>query len=79
MTYKENIKAILECYFTGFKDEIIESACNRILEQEPILDNIITEIENDWQLKKYPGSPFSCGLREALAIINKYKPESEDH
>lgn len=35
MTHKENITAILECYFTGFKDEIIESACNRILEQEP--------------------------------------------
>lgn len=35
MTYKENITAILECYFTGFKKEIIDSACNRILEQEP--------------------------------------------
>lgn len=34
MTYKENIRAILECYFTGFKEEIIDSACNRILEQE---------------------------------------------
>ncbi len=35
MTHKENITAILECYFTGFKKEIIDSACNRILEQEP--------------------------------------------
>lgn len=35
MTHKENIRAILECYFTGFKEEIIESACDRILEQEP--------------------------------------------
>ena len=35
MTYKENITAILECYFTGFKKEIIDSACNRILEQQP--------------------------------------------
>ena len=34
MTYKENITAILECYFTGFKKEIIDSACNRILEVE---------------------------------------------
>lgn len=34
MTHKENITAILECYFTGFKKEIIDSACNRILEQE---------------------------------------------
>lgn len=39
MTYKENIRAILECYFTGFKDEIIDSACNRILEQEPIYED----------------------------------------
>lgn len=35
MTYKENIKAILECCFAGFKEEIIEAACNRILEIEP--------------------------------------------
>lgn len=35
MTDKENIRAILECYFTGFKEEIIDSACNRILEQKP--------------------------------------------
>lgn len=35
MTYKENITAILECCFAGFKKEIIDSACNRILEQEP--------------------------------------------
>ena len=40
MTYKENIRAILECYFTGFKREIIDSACNRILEQEPYGDSI---------------------------------------
>lgn len=35
MTHKENIRAILECNFAGFKDEIIDNACNRILEQEP--------------------------------------------
>ena len=32
MTYEENIKAILQCWFTGFKEEIIEGATNRILE-----------------------------------------------
>lgn len=32
MTYKENVKAILECFFTGFKEEIIDSACDRILD-----------------------------------------------
>jgi len=40
MTHKENITAILECYFTGFKKEIIDSACNRILEQESSEDAI---------------------------------------
>ena len=30
MTLKENIKAILECYFAGYKEEIIDSCCNRI-------------------------------------------------
>lgn len=38
-----------------------------------VLDKIRAEIENDWQLKKYPSSPFSCGLRRALEIIEKYK------
>ena len=49
----------------------------RALEQEPILDKIRAEIENDWQLKKYPSSPFACGLRRALEIINKYKADKE--
>ena len=42
-----------------------------------VLYKIRVEIENDWQLKKYPSSPFSCGLRRAIEIINKYKAESE--
>lgn len=41
------------------------------------LDKIRAEIENDWQLKKSPCSPFSCGLRQAIEIIDKYKAESE--
>lgn len=45
------------------------------LDQEPILDKIRAEIENDWQLKKYSSSPFSCGLRRAIEIIDKYKAE----
>lgn len=39
------------------------------------LDEIKVEIENDWQLKKYPSSPFSCGLRRAIEIIDKHKVE----
>lgn len=37
MTMEQNIKAILECFFTGFKDEIIESATKRIMEQISIV------------------------------------------
>jgi hypothetical protein len=40
-----------------------------------VLDKIKAEIENDWQLKKYPSSPFSCGLRRAIEIIDKYRNE----
>ena len=39
MTTKENIKAVLACNFSGFKDEIIESAANRIME---LVDNAPT-------------------------------------
>lgn len=31
MTKEENIRAILECLFTGFKDEIIDEAVKKIL------------------------------------------------
>lgn len=53
MTYKENITAILECYFTGFKKEIIDSACNRILEQEPCGDAISRQAVKDWFCTNY--------------------------
>lgn len=39
MTHKENITAILECFFSGYKEELIEEACNRILEQESMDGN----------------------------------------
>lgn len=32
-TMRNNIMAILECYFAGYKDEVIESAADRILYQ----------------------------------------------
>lgn len=46
--------------------------------QAYILDKIRAEIENDWQFKQFPRSPWSCGLRRAIEIIDKYKTESED-
>ena len=33
MTLKQNITSILECYFSGFNDELIESCVQRIMEQ----------------------------------------------
>lgn len=54
---------------------VSEQVCHE--DKIKILDKIRDEIENDWQLKKYPSSPFSCGLRRALEIIDKYKAESE--
>lgn len=47
-------------------------------EYESMLDKIRAEIEKDWQLNKYPSSPFSCGLMKAIELIDKYKAESED-
>lgn len=40
MTREENIKAILNAHFVGFKDEIIDSATNTIcgLKQEPFIN-----------------------------------------
>jgi len=43
-----------------------------------VLDRIRAEIENDWQLRDFPASPFSCGLRHALEIIDKYRKEACD-
>lgn len=46
-------------------------------DKNKVLDKIRAEIANDWQIHKYPSSPFSCGLRRAIEIIDKYA-ESED-
>lgn len=29
LTYEQNVKAILECIFAGYKDELIDIACRR--------------------------------------------------
>ena len=64
-----------------YKGIITDKDCNRLrkaLDNEDALDKIREEIENDWQLKEYPNCPFSCGLRRAIEIIDKYNSESED-
>lgn len=46
-TYEENVKAILETCFAGFKEELINNACNSILKlkQRYITDMIIEMIK----------------------------------
>ena len=58
-----------------FENKIKEAPTVNCLNE--ILEKIIAEIENDWQLKDSPSSPFSCGLRRAMEIIYKYKSESK--
>ena len=48
MTYEQNVKAILETNFAGFKEEIIDIACERIcmLEtKEEIIDRVLAVID----------------------------------
>lgn len=49
----------------------------KYIERE-VLDKIRAEIENEWQLKKSPCGSYSCGLRRAIEIIDKYKAEKSE-
>ena len=40
LSYRENVKAILETHFVGFKDEIIDSAVDRIMDIKTNEDNV---------------------------------------
>ena len=56
-------------YFLKKTDEYMRSK-----ESVPmsVIDDIKAEIKNDRQLKREPSSPYSCGLRHALEIIDKH-------
>lgn len=85
MTHKENITAILECYFTGFKEEIIDSACSRILEQERceatiskqvmlnIVDKMDKALDTDMTAESYKELLTEC-YRELLTECYKDLP-----
>ena len=69
MTYKQNITAILECYFAGFKEEIIDSACNRILEQKLEQEPKTAELRNVIEVclrNVDGGDDYSIGQRNTL-------------
>ena len=48
----------------------------QLKEQEPILDKIRAEIEQEYKVESE--HPYGQGLRRALQIIDKHKTESED-
>lgn len=48
MTYEQNVKAILESNFAGFKEEIIDIACKRICmlgTKEETIDRVLEIID----------------------------------
>lgn len=61
MTYEQNVKSVLESYFVGFKDEIIDRAGKRICELETnrAIDRIINII--DERLEWCGDSNYSYG------------------
>lgn len=46
MTYEQNVRAILESNFAGFKDEIIDIACERICELTNPYDRVLKIIDS---------------------------------
>lgn len=66
MTVEQNIREILKCYFTGFKDEIINSAVERIIDiKHPNL--IITQ---DGDIKEIHDCE-KCELRKGWENVGK--------
>ena len=75
MTHKENITAILECCFAGFKEEIIDSACNRILEQESFEDAISRKALTEWLESIQPADGKELGvLFDVREHVKKMQP-----
>lgn len=58
------------------KRAVILGKAIKALEQEPVLDKIRSEIEQEYKAESE--HPYGQGLRRALQIIDKYKSESED-
>lgn len=52
---------------------------NELKQKRQAIEDIKAEIESDWQLKLFPRSPFSCGLRRALEIIEKHISGKENY
>ena len=77
MTLEENIKAILECNFSIAREEVIESATKRIMEQisrQNPLEDIKAEIKLNASFS-FRTLGESEGLKIALEIIDKHISE----
>lgn len=80
MTYRQNVKAILECIFVGFKDELIEVACERICDLKELeINKIRDEIEKmrDKPDGKWENEGTYLNIDFVLGVINKHREESE--
>lgn len=88
MNYRENVQAILETCFAGYKDELIESATNRICSikvksHDSVLGKISAEIESrcdriNTLVTSELSYPVCREVQELLCeIINLCKAESE--
>lgn len=89
MTREENIKAILNAHFVGFKDEIIDSATNTICElkhesfmNKPCISDGVCEHDKMQMLDKIRAELnslhngcglFNDGVDASLKIIDKYR------
>ena len=77
MSYEENVRAVLRCCFSGFKDEIIETAVKGImaLKQESIVINPINPTPT------YPYNPViytDKTLEDYVKITCENSTESEN-
>ena len=64
MTLEQNITAILETYFSGFKDELIEACAKRIMEQiERQVDTPQTEMA--------VGNKVTLTIKDGVATVER--------
>lgn len=74
MTFEQNVRAILESNFAGFKDEIIDIACKRIYELTNPYDRVLKIIdENENFMYEMCGSSLvdPDAIREAVKALKE--------
>lgn len=77
MTYKENVMAILETCFAGFKEELIEAAADRINELDRTGGNVcVSRWKGNLFFGHYPNEfRFVCSnCNGKIDIMTRYCP-----